>query len=505
MKFHQPSWQRRWTDRACWPALGLLLTVSACQELWSPALQDNPANCARNPASCAADEVCDSLLEVCLPRHHLDDIAPRRGPSSGGLAIKLTGRGFAAGDAVLFDTAAATAVEPRSDSELGALSPARPGSCGPVTVTVKRPSGLAVTREALFSYFLSDLRFGPAQAAASTVGGFSVYISAGDLNSDGKVDLVSTDYGDGAIDILLSRPEPGFLPAVRIPIAAGSYHTAIADLDRDGRPDLIVASDAGGLVSVLFNDGGGQFRSPVKLTNSRAHSVQVLDLNQDGLLDLAVFTSEYKLRLWKNNGSGDFSLLSEEPAGAGSGYSGQGDLNHDGRSDLIVPSGTTGSPTLTVLLNRGDGTLQPLTPVAVAAGVTSIASADFNQDGLLDLAVTEYAAASVGILLGQGDGTFAPRRGLSSGPGSRIVVTGDVNCDGLLDLAVSHLGTPQVAVFLGHGDGTFETIGLSVMATGARSALAVAIVDLERDQKPELIFGVDGGAPSIRIAANLSQ
>jgi hypothetical protein len=449
--------------------------------------------------------VCDSLLEVCLPRGRLDDIAPRQGPSSGGLAIKLTGHGFAASDTVLFDTAAATAVELRSDSELGALSPARPGSCGPVAVTVKRASGLAVTREALFSYFLSDPRFAPAEAVEATAGGFSVYITAGDLNNDGKTDLVSTDYGDGAIDILLSRPTPGFLPALHIPIAAGAYHTAIADLNGDGRLDLVVASDAGGLVSILFNDGGGQFRSPVKLTNSRAHSVQVLDLNQDGLLDLAVFTSEYKLRLWKNEGDGDFSLLSEQPAGAGSGYSGQADLNHDGRIDLIVPSGTTAMPTLTVLLNRGDGTLQPLTPVAVASGVATITSADFNQDGLLDLAVTEYTAGSVGILIGRGDGTFAPRRGLSSGAGSRVVVSGDVNCDGKLDLAVSHLGAPQVAVFMGHGDGTFEPSALWVTATGARSALAVAIVDLEQDQKPELIVGVDGGPPSIRVAPNVSQ
>ncbi|MFQ6421331.1 MULTISPECIES: FG-GAP repeat domain-containing protein [unclassified Bacillus (in: firmicutes)] len=111
------------------------------------------------------------------------------------------------------------------------------------------------------------------------------------------------------------------------------------------------------------------------------------------------------------------------------------------------------------MLGNGDGTFQSPSSLPVGQTPVGIASADFNGDGKLDLVVANEFSQNISVLLGNGDGTFQsavnyPVGTVGSFP--LFVTVADFNNDGLLDLAVGNLGTNNISVLLGNGDGTFQ-------------------------------------------------
>ena len=135
-----------------------------------------------------------------------------------------------------------------------------------------------------------------------------------------------------------------------------------------------------------------------------------------------------------------------------------GDFNGDGKPDLAVTNFGEGSAWL--LLGNGDGTFQTAQKIFVAPGGNSlwyIVAGDFNGDGKLDLAMSDYGDNSVYVLLGNGDGTFQAAQTYLMGTHPAEIVVGDFNGDGKPDLAVSNVDSNTVSVLLGNGDGTFRT------------------------------------------------
>jgi len=172
-----------------------------------------------------------------------------------------------------------------------------------------------------------------------------------------------------------------------------------------------------------------------------------------------------------------------------------GDFNGDGHADLVTVSNHAPA-TASVLLGRGDGTFGARVDYAAGASdsfPSSVAVGDFNRDGHLDLAVTEYYTPttgqvgfrrSVAVLLGRGDGTFAPPVEYPTGPGPIKVVVGDLNGDGNPDLVTSDLGSNSVSVLLGRGDGTFAPN--SDYPTGG-GPFGLALGDLNRDGSLDVV------------------
>ena len=146
------------------------------------------------------------------------------------------------------------------------------------------------------------------------------------------------------------------------------------------------------------------------------------------------------------------------------------DVNGDGKLDLVVANICASSTdcstgTVAVLLGNGDGTFQTAVTYGTGGlGATSVAVGDLNGDGKPDLAVVNAGSPQVGVLLGNGDGTFQKvRRYLSGGFGISSVAIADVNGDGKLDLLIVNCGTcglqeAVAGVLLGNGDGTFEPV-----------------------------------------------
>jgi hypothetical protein len=175
---------------------------------------------------------------------------------------------------------------------------------------------------------------------------------------------------------------------------------------------------------------------------------------------------------------GTSSTAPHYAAGGFTAFVATGDMNRDGVIDLLTAAQVGG--TVSVLLNRGDGTFAPR--VAFATGgssPTALVVRDLDGDGILDVAVTNQGTRDVSVLLGEGDGTLrlAGRHSVSeAGNASAFGITaGQFNGDAHLDLAIG--GNAGVRLLLGAGDGTF-VLGALVPASGVND---VASGDFDGD------------------------
>ncbi|HYA25040.1 MAG TPA: VCBS repeat-containing protein, partial [Terriglobales bacterium] len=166
-----------------------------------------------------------------------------------------------------------------------------------------------------------------------------------------------------------------------------------------------------------------------------------------------------------------------------------GDFNRDGKLDVAV--GVYLTSQVAVLLGNGNGTFRPATYYSISTqeeSVESIAVADFNHDGILDLAVNDRLDGSVKVLMGNGDGTFQTPINLALGSNCSPyqVMVGDANGDGNPDLVTLDEGglCPDISVILGNGDGTFQS---PINTLRPYPANAFAVGDFNRDGKLDLV------------------
>jgi uncharacterized protein YfaP (DUF2135 family) len=292
------------------------------------------------------------------------------------------------------------------------------------------------------------------------------------------------------------------------PTGVNPVAAAIGDFNGDGNEDLVTANFSGNNISVLLGNGDGTFRLPVDYATQVAPtSVAVGDFNGDGKLDLAVTNlcggdksceSRGTVSILLGNGDGTFQPRKDYPVGAYRPVSvAVGDFNGDHKLDLAIanlcgndPTCQSGPNNVSILLGNGDGTFQKPQKFGTGSNPSSVAVADFNGDGKLDLAVANNIDSTVSILLGNGDGTFQHRVNYPTGTAPSSIAVGDLNGDGKADLAVadSGLGNVQgsaVSILLGNGDGTFRR---HVDYATGNNPLSVVVADLKGDSKQDLIL-----------------
>ncbi len=164
------------------------------------------------------------------------------------------------------------------------------------------------------------------------------------------------------------------------------------------------------------------------------------------------------------------------------------DFNGDGKLDLAVPAYSL--PGLDVFLGNGDGTFQAAPPLsALSPNVGFATVADFNGDGKPDLAITLPDNNSIVVLLGNGDGTFTALPEISV-PNVYAIAAADLNGDGIPDLVTANPGSSSLSVLLGKGDGTFAP-AISLPVTGQPTWVAVG--DFNGDGIPDLAATIFGG------------
>jgi hypothetical protein len=341
-----------------------------------------------------------------------------------------------------------------------------------------------------------------------------------DCNQDGRPDIIvacGTCCGSppsplsGHVQVLLGDGRGGFQAAAGspIPIGPSARKVAAGDANGDGKLDIFVAQHDSYEVVALLGDGRGGFKpapgspflsasGPQVHPRAHTHAITAGDVNADGKLDLLTTNAnDNSISILLGDGAGRFAPAPNSPVKAGRHpYDALylQDVNGDAKPDIITPN-LAGNAVM-VMLNDGNGgfTKSAGAPFALGPRPGYLAIADLNGDGKLDLAATHDDDSLVELLLGDGKGSFVPTAGSKPVPSHPVwgVVAKDVNGDRFNDLIFGSQLDHGLSVLLGDGKGSFAPTGSGSLPAGKR-ANYVAVADLNRDGKPDIVGSSYGG------------
>lgn len=266
------------------------------------------------------------------------------------------------------------------------------------------------------------------------------------------------------------------------------YSVISADFNKDGEIDLATGNN-GGSVSILLGAGDGTFLESQQYdTVSCIKGIATGDFNGDNILDIAGPSCNMGVGASVLIGNGDGTFQSSldfpfDPHENQASSVASADFNNDGYDDLIFP-GYSGSMAL-IYLSNGDGTFRYHTYYSIVSPggyPQTVITPDFNGDGNVDFASAGNYNGWVSIYLGNGDGTFNYLPNLSASGRTVAITSGDFNKDGKVDIATAG---GALNVFTGNGDGTFQA-GVRYTTACCSRSYSVAAVDLNGDGADDL-------------------
>jgi hypothetical protein len=338
-----------------------------------------------------------------------------------------------------------------------------------------------------------------------------VSVIAADFNKDGKLDVAILDSLP-RVSILSGLGSYGFgliLPPNTT--AANPESMAVGDFNGDGNLDIVTVGF--GKISVLLGNGDLTFKPAMlqSIISTSFQKVAVGDFNKDGKLDIVVTdmdATQTTIGVFLGNGDGTFST---SPIILNNGDLPNGvvvaDFNNDGKLDIAVTNAGDGADPANVSIFLGDGTggfsIQPLKP---QAGVfpTFISAADVNLDGNLDLIVANSGngkPGSISVLLGNGNGTFQPGTLYPLTADVQSLTVSDFNNDGLPDFAAGD-AAGNVSLFINLANATFSTPvptatgfpAFAITSADMSGGGAADLLSATADGKTLLIFPNTGGS-----------
>jgi len=352
---------------------------------------------------------------------------------------------------------------------------------GFVVPTGTGPRGLAIAdfnRDGLNDLITANVTADSVSVIPNTVNGFAPRYDL-DMFGDPSAVAVGDVNNDGWPDAVVARTAPGYVTFLKntngiltneltYGAEANPDCVVIADIHGDTSPDIVVGHSTSGLVTVLTGGGDGQFTLPqsVMAGGSGVLALATGDLDNDGIKDIvapslapALVSVLYADRHYD---AGPFGGVGFYVIGQGGAGLATGDFNGDTFIDLAVTARSSGYAK--TFWNDGNGVFPEETERYIFGqwGANALDAADFNGDGLTDLAMTTFLTGPsdtnrVRVFLNQGKGAFEPYTDYDIGVPGRIgMQIGDLTNDGKLDLVTAHQGTTEVRILAGNGLGDFS-------------------------------------------------
>lgn len=306
-----------------------------------------------------------------------------------------------------------------------------------------------------------NISFAP--AVTFTVGSSPRALAVADIDGDGKVDIAVANLGSNTVSVLRNNSTGGnvsFFSAVTFLTGALPIYVTAADIDGDGKVDLATANYTDGNVSVLRNTGNGSgsifFNGAVHLpSGTNPMAVSVGDLDADGRKDLAVANyGDNDVAVLKNMGSsGTITFTSPITFAVGTGPRevAIGDFDSDGLHDLAVPNGASSNVSVLRNSSTGPGTISfaSAANLITEPGPIGITASDLDLDGDLDLATANSSSHNVSVLANSsmsGTVSFDAAANFNTANGPYAVTSADLDSDGKPDLATSNGSSNNVSV-----------------------------------------------------------
>jgi hypothetical protein len=332
-------------------------------------------------------------------------------------------------------------------------------------------------------------------------------LATADMNGDSKPDLVSLDNNGLAIQVLLNSGNGTFgTPYIHYDgVDPGNTGSALAVSVQPGFPPEILVAGYAPDNAFGYTDQIAitQFNSNESFTNlgtdnalptgAPITSLTTADLAGNGWMDFiaadsyAVYVAP--LDIYERYASAQtYWVPAADLAGGTPLHLAVADFNGDGKPDIMA----AGAGSVSVFLNKGDGTFADPQAYPVAVSPTSVAVGDFNRDGKLDI-VTGNADSTVSVLLGQGNGTFGTAQNYAIAGAANSVAIGDFNHDGFLDVVTTGA---EMDVLWNNGQGAFG----AYQKVGPAGSNVLA-ADFKSDGFPDLAQ-IDPSQGSIDLVLN---
>lgn len=284
-------------------------------------------------------------------------------------------------------------------------------------------------------------------------------LRAGTLDAGSTLDLVVADSNNGTASVFLGNGNGTFTPGVSLTVAGGDdvLGVALADVNGDLKLDVLATARAPGLVGVFLGAGNGTFTPATPATfvvGFEARQCTVGDFDGNSVPDVAVsIRNGQQIEVHLGQGNGAFAAVAGSPFAAGGKpwVLAAADFDGNGTLDLAAPGDTSNAVAL--LSGNGLGAFAAMagSPLAAGAAPYGIAHGDLNGDGRPDLVVANLSGNSLSVYLREASGFVpAPVATIPVGSGPFPVQLADLDEDGVLDLVVANENDNTVSVLLGN-------------------------------------------------------
>ena len=276
------------------------------------------------------------------------------------------------------------------------------------------------------------------------------------FNTDNNIDIVTRDgvmFNNGSA--VFTAPASGPLQIGITPRPVPDYSMAAGDLNGDGKADMVSMDEV--FLYVWIGNGDGTFTQTTSyyLGGVKGETVLLRDLNGDGRLDAITSNADpASVSVYLGNGDGTFQAAHN--FAAPSSFLAIGDFNADGKLDIAAATRTTA----TILLGNGSGGFTVSSTFPLGSYIQSIATASLRGNGVYDLLAVDNEANTMRLFYSNRNGTFGSPVVYDLGIFPISIVTGDFNGDGAQDVAVALDNSTAVPVFYNQG-GTHITLTAS--------------------------------------------